>query len=92
MVDKLYIKVHGNVQGVGFRYQVVTFSTGYELTGFARNLTDGSVEVFAEGPKENLKKLIDYIKGSPGSSQVTEVEPTWKDPANREYSKFFIKF
>jgi acylphosphatase len=92
MVDKVYIKVHGTVQGVGFRYQVVTFSTGYELTGFARNLVDGSVEVFAEGPKDNLYKLIDYIKGSPGSSKVTEVKTNWKEPANREFSKFIIKF
>jgi acylphosphatase len=92
MVDKSLIKVYGEVQGVGLRYTISTFSKENELTGYAQNLSDGSVEVFAEGPKSSILKLIDFIKSSPGVSRVSNVEVEWKDPANREFSYFKIKF
>jgi acylphosphatase len=34
----------GRVQGVGFRYTVKQIASGYEITGFVRNLPDGRVE------------------------------------------------
>lgn len=91
MVDKIFIKISGRVQGVGFRYNIIDFSTNHELTGFAKNLSDGRVEIFAEGPKDKLLELIDYIKGNPGLSQVENVDISWDTPAKRTYSEFKIK-
>ncbi len=92
MVDKLNIRVYGRVQGVGFRYNVVNFARDSELTGFAQNLEDGTVKIFAEGKKSSLLNLVDFVKNSPGVSEVTNVELEWDEPENRTYSMFRIKF
>ncbi len=39
----------GHVQGVGFRYTAKTVAAGFEISGVVRNLSDGRVELIAEG-------------------------------------------
>lgn len=41
----------GNVQGVGFRYTARTISVGFPITGYVRNLADGTVELVIEGTR-----------------------------------------
>ena len=48
----------GIVQGVGFRYTAQRIASGLSLSGWARNLSDGRVEVLVEGPKEQVERLI----------------------------------
>ncbi|MDP8264916.1 MAG: acylphosphatase [Candidatus Aceula lacicola] len=48
----------GVVQGVGFRYTTQRIALGLSLCGWVRNLSDGRVEVLAEGPKEKIEQLI----------------------------------
>lgn len=43
--------VHGHVQGVGFRYWVKSQAKKHNITGYAKNLEDGRVEVVAEGKR-----------------------------------------
>ena len=43
--------VKGRVQGVGFRYHVTQHAREKDITGYVRNLWDGSVEVVAEGER-----------------------------------------
>lgn len=92
MVDKLEIRVFGKVQGVGFRYNVVNYAREAELTGYAKNLEDGTVKIFAEGKKASLLSLVDFIKNSPGASDVSNVDLEWQDSENRTYSVFRIRF
>jgi acylphosphatase len=54
----------GHVQGVGFRYTVKTTATGFEVTGFVRNLPDGRVELVAEGAAEELEAFRQGIRES----------------------------
>jgi len=49
--------VRGRVQGVGYRYFAQKAATGLGLTGYARNLDDGRVEVYAVGTEEKLSQL-----------------------------------
>ena len=51
----------GRVQGVGFRWFVKTSAQSLALTGWVRNLTDGSVEIEAQGPPEALAELHSLI-------------------------------
>lgn len=51
----------GNVQGVGFRYQVVQLSRGLDLAGEVRNLPDGRVELIVEGPPATIDRLLQRI-------------------------------
>ena len=84
--------VHGVVQGVGFRYTTQHEAQRLGLTGYARNLEDGSVEVVACGDAENVEKLIEWLKsGGPRSARVDKVlsEPHQPD---REWNDFGIRY
>lgn len=82
---------HGRVQGVNFRYNIYRKATELRLKGFVRNLVDGSVEIVAQGPSDNLEKLISYTKDSPGFSFVSHLDVEWEEPQG-ELEKFYVKF
>ncbi len=92
MVSKIHLNVGGHVQGVGFRHYMIKFSSKNNLSGFTKNLSDGTVDVFAEGPKEDLNKLLDYIKSSPGMSYVYNVKVINECSGHRKYEDFEVKF
>lgn len=56
-----HIFYSGTVQGVGFRYTVQRFANQLNVTGWAKNLTDGGVEILVEGPKDSIEQLINSI-------------------------------
>jgi acylphosphatase len=65
--------VSGRVQGVGYRYFVLRQAGALGVTGFARNLADGSVEVIAEGADQPLADLEVRLREGPAFSEVTAV-------------------
>jgi acylphosphatase len=66
--------VRGRVQGVGFRYFVQRAAAELGLTGYARNLADGRVEVLACGPAARLEDLAGRLWKGPRFSYVRGVE------------------
>jgi acylphosphatase len=66
--------VSGWVQGVGFRFFVERVAAELRLAGYARNLDDGRVEVYAIGPSEKLSELAGYLWRGPRLSHVRNVE------------------
>ncbi len=54
--------IHGVVQGVGFRYSTQREALHLGLTGYARNLDDGSVEVLACGKRSRWKNLLPGLR------------------------------
>ena len=65
---------HGKVQGVGFRYTTQYEAKKLGLTGYAKNLDDGSVEVVACGEEGQVEKLMQWLKsGGPRSARVERV-------------------
>ena len=71
--------VRGLVQGVAFRANTVKEARTLGLAGFTRNLRDGSVEVVAAGPNDDLRQLIDFLHRGPRLARVTGVEIDWND-------------
>jgi acylphosphatase len=69
----------GNVQGVGFRYTVKTAAAGFELTGTVRNLSDGRVELVAEGAKEELEAFRQAIRDSGLGHFIDKEAVSWSD-------------
>ncbi len=66
--------IYGSVQGVGFRYSTQREALQLGVTGYARNLDDGGVEVLACGEAEQVEKLIAWLKaGGPRSARVDRV-------------------
>jgi acylphosphatase len=66
--------VRGRVQGVGYRYFVLRQARTLDLTGYACNRSDGSVEVVAEGSSLSLDELESRLRVGPSSSGVTTIE------------------
>lgn len=56
-VTRLHLRFLGRVQGVGFRYQAMYAARNFNLTGWVKNMPDGSVEMEVQGPEE----AIDYM-------------------------------
>ena len=56
------ILVEGRVQGVGFRYFAQTTGNSYGLTGYAKNLENGMVELEVQGSKERIDLFINTIQ------------------------------
>jgi acylphosphatase len=67
-------EVFGMVQGVGFRWFVARHARSLGLTGYARNLPAGSVEVVVDGPEEVLPALERLLRTGPANAQVDRVE------------------
>ena len=67
-------QVFGMVQGVGFRWFVARHARSLGLTGYARNLPNGSVEVIVDGPEEAVPALERLLQAGPASAQVDRVE------------------
>ena len=66
--------VRGRVQGVGYRYFVLRQASALGVSGFARNLPDGDVEVVAEGRDEALADLEERLREGPSFASVSGVE------------------
>ena len=89
-MDRVRLIVFGQVQGVFFRHHAREFAQSFGLTGWCRNAPDGTVEIMAEGSKENLSRLIEWCReGSPGAT-VVNVEVSW-EKATGEFSGFEIE-
>jgi acylphosphatase len=67
------------VQGVFFRREIAYLARQLGVTGWTRNLSDGSVEVVAEGEKEALDKLIQFCRVGPSGARVRSVSVEWQD-------------
>ena len=66
--------INGRVQGVGYRWFAKTTATDLGLAGYARNLDDGRVEVFAIGPAAKLEDLNGLLWKGPRLADVRGVE------------------
>jgi len=84
------IRVTGRVQGVGFRHSTVNEAKKLDLTGYVKNLADGSVYIEAEGLKEQLDALVEWCRTGPGMSSVESVSPDISAPAG--HKEFRVKY
>jgi acylphosphatase len=87
---RLHAVVHGRVQGVGFRAFVVDTGVNIGVKGWARNRWDGTVEVVAEGDRQQLEKLLAALHSGPRMANVSRVDVDWQ-PASGEFSSFHMR-
>jgi acylphosphatase len=90
MAARVHIIVRGLVQGVGFRWFVARRATTLGLAGYARNLSDGAVEIEAEGGRSEVEELIRDVRVGPRSAHVRELTIEWKEPSH-EPGQFVIR-
>ncbi len=82
------ITVKGRVQGVGFRWNAAKEAMSRGITGYVRNLNDGSVYIEAEGYREHLDDYIKWCRKGPAYAFVESVEAESFPPSG--YSDFRI--
>lgn len=88
---EVHVIASGRVQGVNFRYNVLTRALKLKLKGYVRNLSDGTVEILAQGPRGELEQLVEFVSNSPGYSIVTDVKVNWRKPT-KTFDSFNIRF
>lgn len=72
MIKKRF-RIYGHVQGVGFRYFTWQYALKIGVTGFVRNLADGSVEVVAVGSESQIEALDAWLQEGPRTAIVDDV-------------------
>ena len=72
MIKKRF-RIYGHVQGVGFRYFTWQYALKIGVTGFVRNLADGSVEVIAVGSENQIDTLNAWLQHGPCTAIVDDV-------------------
>ena len=79
----------GHVQGVGFRWTTRGIAKGFSVTGFVRNLRDGTVELLAQGEVEEvdrfLEAVVDRLAANISEAAVTSVD------GEPEFARFEIR-
>lgn len=88
---RLRAKVHGRVQGVGYRYFALQRGHELGLGGWVRNCGDGTVEVVAEGSDDDLGRLLEALRRGPVAARVTKVEEAWTEGTG-EHPRFEVRY
>mgnify|MGYP001118923303 FL=1 len=80
--------ISGQVQGVYFRASSQQKAIDYGLSGYARNLADGDVEVLVCGEQENVDKMLEWLKHGPEQAHVENIQQ--KQVQWQEHNHFSI--
>jgi acylphosphatase len=81
--------IRGRVQGVFFREETRRAARGYGVSGWVRNLPDGTVEAVFEGTREQVEQVLEWCRKGPPFARVDKVDVKWKSAAGK-FSDFNI--
>ncbi len=88
---RAHLVIEGKVQGVFYRASAKEKADSLGLGGYIRNLTNGSVEVIAEGKHEDINQLIEWCLTGPANARVTDIKITFSPPIG-EFNNFHIQY
>lgn len=89
MKARAHLFIEGRVQGVAYRYFTREVAVTMNLTGWAKNLYDGRVEVVFEGERVKIEEAILKCHQGPPFARVTDIDITW-ETAQESFSDFRI--
>ena len=91
MTARAQVRVTGRVQGVFFRQSTVEMARPLGVSGWVRNLPDGSVEALFEGERALVERAVAWCRQGPPRARVDDLTVTWLDgPA--ECAEFAIRY
>ncbi len=88
---RAHVIIHGLVQGVYFRASTREEAARLGLTGWVRNLPDGSVEAVFEGEKKKVEEIVGWCHKGPSGARVSKVDISW-EPYTGRFSRFEIRY
>jgi len=86
---ELHANVKGKVQGVGFRWTVVERALEFQLSGTVKNLSNGTVEIIAQGDKPSLESFLKALKANAGLARIDSISTSYQD-INKIFDSFTI--
>ena len=89
-MTRIHIFVYGRVQGVLYRRFAQKKAEELDITGWARNLIDGRVEMVCEGTEESMLAFLKWAKKGPFFAQVRATE-TQKETYRGEFALFEVR-
>lgn len=90
-VLEMHAIIRGHVQGVFFRAATVEYANNIGITGTVRNVPDGAVEIFAQGTREQLDRLMEMLLADSGPGHVEEVNKNFSIPV-RNFPDFSVVY
>lgn len=78
---RVHLYITGKVQGVFYRASAARVANGWGLSGWVRNLSDGRVELVAEGDRPQVEALILWCREGPPDASVKRVDVHWESPS-----------
>jgi len=91
MKELRVLRIHGKVQGVGYRFFATRVARRMGLKGWINNERDGSVAAAVEGEKEAIDDWIEELKEGPRYAEVTRIDQESKDYTGK-LPDFDVKF
>ncbi len=89
MFSEIYCVAKGRVQGVGYRDFVDRYARKHSLSGWIKNMEDGSVEMVIQGMPDQLKACIEILNEGPLLARVDALTIDWRTPA-KLFSDFSV--
>ncbi len=90
-MKRVWLVVHGSVQGVFFRSNTKKEALSLGLKGYVRNIDNGCVEVVAEGPEDKIKEFIAFCKKGPEMANVSKVDVKFEE-ASGKFEGFEVRY
>jgi acylphosphatase len=88
---RAHVVIDGRVQGVCFRLETRREALDRCVTGWVKNLPDGSVEAVLEGDEGDVKSMLKWCEAGPSLARVSNVSLKW-EPHTGEFDRFDITY
>ena len=89
--EQRVIRIHGKVQGVGYRFFATRVARRLGLKGYIQNNRDATVDAVVEGEGNDIDQWIEDLKEGPRYAEVTKIDQETKDFTGR-LGDFDVKF
>ncbi len=91
VMERIHVYIEGIVQGVGFRFYVKNKAEESDVSGWVKNLSDGRVEIVAEGSDEALDTFVRSLQKGRLGNHIDGMEII-KEPGSGHFRHFYISY
>ena len=82
------VRVHGRVQGIGYRHACVQQARALGITGWVRNRMDDSVEALLQGPAAQVARMCDWMRDDMPAALVEKMDVSEVPPPFPRFDRF----
>jgi acylphosphatase len=87
---RVRILIEGRLQGANFRFKSQQKAKQLSLVGFVRTLSDGRIEIEAQGDQAQVEEMLNWCQEEPHSSQIISLLYRYDEPV-RSYNDFVVR-